>query len=73
MKPKAPASSVENITGPTKQLSPELKELQGSFKIEGIEIPDERVLEYEAEFQRSKKSGQARADIERAIRRVSES
>ena len=46
-----------------KTLSPLLKEIQGSFEIEGIHIPDERLMEYATEFEELKRNGDARARI----------
>ena len=67
----APFSSHETSPAPA-GLTPKLKELQGSFAIEGIEIPDDRLLQYAAEFEEAKKQGRVRAEIEAAIRRFSD-
>ena len=57
-------------TKPTEQkgeLSARLRELQGSFALEGIEISDERLLEYAHEFDAMKNSGEVRERLLKAL------
>jgi hypothetical protein len=49
------------------ELSPRLRELQGSFALEGIQISDERLLEYAHEFDAMKNSGEVRERILKAL------
>jgi hypothetical protein len=57
-------------SGDNSRLSPKLKELQGSFALEGIEISDERMLKYAAEFADAEKRGEIAEEIERAIKEI---
>jgi hypothetical protein len=52
-------------------LALKLKEIQGSFSIEGIDIPDDRMLKYAAEFDEADDRGDIRRRIEHAIKRMS--
>jgi len=64
--PNKTSSSVDG----TSSLPCKLKEIQGSFALEGINISDERMLKYAAEFAEAEKSGEINAEIERAIKGI---
>jgi hypothetical protein len=61
--------SAENVAADS-SLSPKLKELQGSFALEGIVISDEQMLKYSADFREAEARGKAAAEIERAIKEI---
>jgi hypothetical protein len=49
------------------KLPSNLKEIQGSFALEGIHISDERMLKYGTEVEAMRKSGEARRKILQAL------
>jgi hypothetical protein len=65
-------SSSESSAKQGRRLSGKLRELQGSFELSGFFISDERMLQYEAEFEEMKKRGEVDAIIQSVIRKSRE-
>ena len=69
METKAPRIDSNSAPGISagKELPPLLKEMQGSFALEGFQISDDRMLSYAAEFSELEKNGVIRERILRAM------
>jgi hypothetical protein len=61
----------KNVDSGVSSMTPLLKEIRGSMALEGLDVSDERMVTYAAEFERAKQRGEVDKLIDETIREVS--